>query len=364
MKKVLKTLFVVSLFILIGTINTYATDDTVAPVFDPNIQTFYLLQRSEENTPFVPENLIGKVTATDDVDGKDVSVTLDFGNVDLSQDGQYQLLYTATDKSGNASNLVITILVDGLAPEFDEVETTYYMDKDGKLYNSNHEIVESLPSTIVSKDSMGAYNGIGVYITDDEQGNILFVGTIENSPAVGLIEVNDILLEVDGESLVGQTSSYAAYKIKGSNEEQVVLKILRNNQEIIVPVKKALIKLYEEQEFLAVPNTDITKLENFEEGKLEITYTATDAAGNTSEIVITVVMLEEEDTNNIIKEELEAIESEELEDITTSGNPPEDEIEDESIDEDEEENEIINEEELISDEQEEIIEVLEESIEE
>ena len=109
MKKLYISLFIVVFILLASSLTVFAADDTEAPVFDPSIQTMYVLKRVDDGTPFVPEDIIKDVTATDNVDGKDVKISLDFNGVDISQDGQYQLLYTATDKSGNLSEKVVNV---------------------------------------------------------------------------------------------------------------------------------------------------------------------------------------------------------------------------------------------------------------
>lgn len=326
MKRLLKILLIITLFLLAGAITVFAADDVEAPMFDSNIQTFYLLQRKDDGTKFIPENYISNITATDNVDGKDVTISLDYNNVDLSQNGQYQLLYTASDKAGNVSSLLIVVVVDGMGPTFDKnEETTYYMNKEGIVFDSEHNVVESLPESITAKDSMGAYIGIGVYITSDQNGDIIFIDTIENSPAVDLIMPNDILVKIDDEDVRYKTPDYAASKIKGEDTDSVNLTIIRNGQEITITVPKDIIKLYEEQEVIATPSIDISSIDKEEPGTIEITYTATDEAGNATEFVVTVIIMEEvEDTSDKIIESDEEDDEEELDDITTSGNPPED----------------------------------------
>lgn len=346
MKNLKRILIIAVLLLLAGTLTAFAADDTVAPVFDPNIQTMYLLQRKDDGTTFFPENYIRDIKATDDVDGSDVTINLAHNSVDLSQDGQYQLIYTATDKSGNSSSFLIVVLVDGMGPTFNEnEETTYYINKEGTIFDSNHNIVEALPETITAKDSMGAYNGIGVYITSDENGNIIFIDTIENTPSVGLLLPNDILIGIDGEDVHGKTPDYAASKIKGDKTDSVLLTIIRNGQEMNVTVPKAIIKLYPEEEFVATPNIEIESINKEEPATIEITYTATDTAGNTTEFVVTVIIMDEvEDETDKVLEDEEDEESEELEDITTSGNPPEDinlELPEEEIVVEESENETV-----------------------
>ena len=324
MKKMYRIMIISVLLLLAGTLTTFAVDDIEAPVFNPNIQTMYLLQRKDDGSTFIPEEVIKNVTATDNVDGSDVTISLDCNTVDISQDGQYQLLYTATDKAGNASSLIITVIVDGMGPVFDEnEETIYYMNKEGIVFDSEKNIVESLPKNLVAKDSMGAYIGIGVYITNDSNGDIIFVGTIENSPAVNLLEMNDILLEIDGENVKGQSAAYAASKIKGEGSDSVLLKILRNGQELTITVPKALVKLYADQEFIAEPDIDINSINKDVPGTIEIKFTATDATGNTTEFVIKVIVMEEEEHEEQAIPEDEDSDSEETNSVTTSGNPPE-----------------------------------------
>ncbi|MBR3162567.1 MAG: PDZ domain-containing protein [Clostridia bacterium] len=325
MKKLYKILFIALLLLLAGTMPALASDDTVAPVFDQNIQTFYLIQRKDDGTVFIPENYINNITATDETDGKDITISLEYSNVDLSQDGQYQLLYTASDKSGNVSSLIIVVVVDGSGPVFDESEeTTYYMNQDGIIFDSKHNIVEALPETLTAKDSMGAYTGIGVYIASDENGNIVFIDTIKDTPAVDLIKPNDILVKIDGEDVHGKTAEYAASKIKGDSSDCVNLTIIRDNEELNITVPKGIVKLYEDQTFTATADIEISSINKDKPGKIEITYTATDEAGNISEFIITVIIVDEpEEKSDKIIEDEEDEETEKLEDITTSGNPPE-----------------------------------------
>ena len=326
MKILYKLLLVTGLLLLSGTLTVFAADDNVAPVFDSKIQTLYLLQRKDTQTTFIPENYIRDLKATDDVDGNDVTINLEYSNVNLSQDGQYQLLYTATDKSGNKSSLTIVVIVDGTGPTFDEnEETTYFINNKGIIFDSKYNVIDNLPEYIISKDSMGAYNGIGIYITNDDSGNIVIMDTIDNSPSVGLLMPNDIILEIDNENVRGKGPEETAFIIKDSKSESVCLKILRDGQEMSISIEKAIIKIYADEEYNAFPDIDISSINKEEPAEIKITYTAIDAAGNKSEFIVTVIIIDEEkDDSDIIKEDEDEPEDEELEDITTSGNPPED----------------------------------------
>ena len=324
MKKLYKVLLTVFLFIIAGCINSYAvTDDTEAPVFDPNIKTLYILQKSVGEPSINLKQLINDVKATDNIDGNNVSIFVDYDAVNLLQDGQYSMLCTATDQSGNVASMVIVVIVDGRAPIFEEsTETVYYINKDRIIYNSNREIIESLPSTLIAKDSMGAFKGIGVYITDDEQGNIIFVDTMQNTPAQNIILPNDILLEVDGVSVKGKNSAYAATQIKEESTDSVLLKILRNGQEQTVTLNKDIIKIYEDEAIEAQPNIAVESINTDIPGTIEIKYIATDQAGNTAEFVITVIVIDESESDLYVTNK-EINDAEEIYNITSSGNPPE-----------------------------------------
>lgn len=335
MKKLSSLLFLIATFILLGTISTYATDeeilepeveptqvDTVAPVFDPNIQTRYVLKKLEDDNEFNLDEVISDIKATDDVDGTNVKIEMYHQNVDITRDGVYQVLYTATDKSGNQSFFVVEVLVDGIAPIFEEgIETTYYMNKAGIITDSKHNVVESLPKTLIAKDSAGAFCGIGVYITTDMNGDVVIVDTIKDTPAEEYLKANDIIIGVDGEDIRGKTADYAASVVKGEDGTPVELTILRDGKEITITIVRDLIKVYEEEEKPAEPDVDITSINLEANGKIEITYTATDEAGNTSTFVITVIEQPEED---IVAENKKEIKDEELETITTGEKPSKD----------------------------------------
>lgn len=58
--------------------------------------------------------VLPEVTAMDDYDGK-VAVTKT-GEVNVAQEGEYNIVYTATDKAGNTATATLTVIVDNQAP--------------------------------------------------------------------------------------------------------------------------------------------------------------------------------------------------------------------------------------------------------
>lgn len=326
-----------SAMLFLGTASVFATTDqenealldTVPPVFSENIKQRYVLKKAEDGSQFIPENYIKDIKATDDVDGKNVKIEMVDHNVDLSSDGIYQVLYTATDSAGNTSAICVEVIVDGIAPTFSEsVETLYYINHEGIIFDSNHNKIENLPEMITATDALGAYAGIGIYLTDiDDQ--IVFIQKMEDTPADKVLKVNDVLLSVDGENVQGKTAAYAASKIKGQEGTVVTLEILRDGQKKTVSIQREIIKLYGEEDCIAEPDVDITSIDMNNDGIIEVTYTATDQAGNTATITVKIVV-GETDVDATTNDD-EQKEDEDIEKTTTGGNPPEDEDLDKDI---------------------------------
>lgn len=88
--------------------------------------------------------------------------------------------------------------------------------------------------------SEGIYYGIGAYVSLDAESSLPKIsGVIKGTPAeeVGLRN-NDLLYEIDGTSTYGLTLSEAVALIKGEENTQVVLSILRDGDQIEVPVTR------------------------------------------------------------------------------------------------------------------------------
>ena len=76
-----------------------------------------------------------------------------------------------------------------------------------------------------------SYSGIGVSITPDDDNNAVILELIHNSPAEGSgLQVNDVICEVDGVSVLGQGIDIAANAIRGEIGTYVNIKVLRNGE--------------------------------------------------------------------------------------------------------------------------------------
>ena len=103
-----KILLGTSALVLLGGISSFATTeqntsvdsqiDNVAPVFSQNIKKRHVLKKVDDGSKFVPEKVITDVKATDNVDGKNVNIEMVDHNVDLTQDGIYQVILQQTKR--------------------------------------------------------------------------------------------------------------------------------------------------------------------------------------------------------------------------------------------------------------------------
>lgn len=90
----------------------------------------------------------------------------------------------------------------------------------------------------------GNFVGIGVYITEEENGFMRIVRPIEGSPAekAGILP-NDIIITVDGRPIRGRTSDEVVNMIKGEKGTVVKLRVRRDGYQKIIPVVRDSIQI-------------------------------------------------------------------------------------------------------------------------
>jgi len=93
-------------------------------------------------------------------------------------------------------------------------------------------------------DVNGDYVGIGIYMTQDKNGNAVVLLPIEGSPAeeVGL-KAGDIITKVNGEDCIGMDLSLVANKVKGEEGTTVDLEILRKDEFINKTITRRTVKI-------------------------------------------------------------------------------------------------------------------------
>lgn len=138
--------------------------------------------------------------------------------------------------------------INGLGDEYSE-----YMTKDDwDDYQAN---------------ALGNYVGIGIYMAKDVSGNIVIVQPIEESPAEEKgLKAGDIIIEVNGESVINMDTSDVATKVKGEAGTSVNLKILREEEYLTFDVERKEIKVYHVKNELKENDIGYIKLSTFDEG--------------------------------------------------------------------------------------------------
>ncbi len=116
-------------------------------------------------------------------------------------------------------------------------------------------------------DALGNYVGIGIYMSQDINGNIVILEPMEESPAeaVGL-KSGDIIIEVDSESVIGANTQEVASKVKGEEGSKTHLKVLRNNEYLEFDVERKAIKVYHVKSEMKENQIGYIKLSTFDEG--------------------------------------------------------------------------------------------------
>ena len=116
-------------------------------------------------------------------------------------------------------------------------------------------------------DALGNYVGIGIYMTIDENGNVVILSPIEGTPAadVGLKE-GDVIVNVNDESVLGFSSDEVSSIIKGEEGTKVKITVLRNNEYLDFEVERKAIKVYHVESEMLDNKIGYISLLTFDEG--------------------------------------------------------------------------------------------------
>lgn len=116
-------------------------------------------------------------------------------------------------------------------------------------------------------NALGNYVGIGIYMTQDAGGNVIVIEPIEESPAEAAgVKSGDIIVEVNGENVIGLDTAKVSSKIKGEEGTTVNLKMVRDSQYITMDVERKAIKVYHVKNEMLENNIGYIKLSTFDEG--------------------------------------------------------------------------------------------------
>ena len=124
-------------------------------------------------------------------------------------------------------------------------------------------------------NALGNYVGIGIYMSQDTEGNIIIIEPIEGSPAEAAgLKSKDIIVEVAGESVNGMDTAMVANKVKGEEGSKVKIKVMRDNQYLDFEVERKAIKVYHVKSEMLENNIGYIKLSTFDVGCSEEFRTA------------------------------------------------------------------------------------------
>lgn len=162
---------------------------------------------------------------------------------------------------GNRNKTDLEVIKDEALNEFIEnyeyVVENYYsdVDKEKLLSGAINGMMSSLEdeySTFLEQESSntfnvrleGSYEGIGVEIYNDYEGNIVVLSVLENSPAEEAgIQPNDILKSIDDQSLENTATTDLTNYIKQNAKESYVLNVLRGEETLTFTLKRKQITI-------------------------------------------------------------------------------------------------------------------------
>lgn len=113
----------------------------------------------------------------------------------------------------------------------------------------------------------GDYVGIGIYMTQDIEGNIIVLSPIAGSPAkeAGL-QTGDIITAINGESCNEMDLDTASSRIKGQEGTTIELEILRGNETLKKTVERRKVEIPDSTSEILEGNIGYIELTTFDEG--------------------------------------------------------------------------------------------------
>lgn len=123
----------------------------------------------------------------------------------------------------------MSFAIKGMFEALEDPYSQYFTSEEFKLFN---------------EEANGVYEGIGVVVAPGEDGLITVVSPISESPGFEAgLKTNDKILKVDGIKYTSDQLTEAVMNIRGPAESTVILTILRDEEEIDIPVVRRKIEL-------------------------------------------------------------------------------------------------------------------------
>lgn len=113
----------------------------------------------------------------------------------------------------------------------------------------------------------GDFVGIGIYMTQDLDGNIVVIMPMEGSPALEAdLRTADIITKVNGEECTGMELDVVSSKIKGAEGTTVELEILREGETLVKTVTRRTVEIQDSSAEILDGNIGYIELATFDEG--------------------------------------------------------------------------------------------------
>lgn len=186
-------------------------------------------------TLFISEQLTNSV---DDVNDKAVEETTDFN---LDTPSEFDVEYDEL----TVINKLYTIL---MTTYFEEVDSEVLIEgalegMAGAIGDPYTEYLNEVESTSFDEDISGSFQGIGAEVMKDGE-YVRIVSPIANSPAAEAgLQPNDLIVEVDGESVAELTINEAVSLIRGPEGSDVELLLIRGDEQFSITLTRAEIPL-------------------------------------------------------------------------------------------------------------------------
>ena len=119
-------------------------------------------------------------------------------------------------------------------------------------------------------DALGNYVGIGIYMSVDENNNVVIVSPIKDTPAeIAGLKSGDVIVNVDDENVLGVSSDIVSSKIKGEEGTKVKITVLRDSEYLDFEIERKAIKVYHVETEMLENNIGYISLLTFDEGCAE-----------------------------------------------------------------------------------------------
>ena len=112
----------------------------------------------------------------------------------------------------------------------------------------------------------GDYVGIGIYMTQDLDGNVIVLMPMEGSPTLEAdLQIGDIIVKIDDEDCTGMDLNLVSTKIKGEEGTTVKLEILRDGEILTKTVTRKKVEIQDSRAEILEGNIGYIELISFDE---------------------------------------------------------------------------------------------------